>query len=764
MKRTFIGFLFIALSLSLSFVSAYVIEQQMQSISQTITNIPYYYADNNTSNVDAVDDVGTHSNFTAQQMGPGATTDNLTEALDTHWLSGWAKRIRITIDVSDVGEPLTNFPILVYLSANSGRLNDDVSAIFDELQSDANRKKIAITTADGISECYVEIERWDDGQEQAWLWVNIPSISNTTDTDLYLYYDSSQPDNTVYVGDKETVPAQTVWNTDFAGVWHLNEDPSGTAPQMNDSTSNAHNGTSYGSMTSGNQVIGRNDGSLDLDGTNDYIQTTSNELETLENFTLSVWFKVDSTTTPQHIIWEGPSSQNGWGDGSGNPLSHEMHLTIGKFDANDTLNFFYGYEESGDVWVPAVEINMSFTDTTNWNHAVVVMTGAGTSPSAELYLNGVSQGTDTGTQTNRSAWDTSLRIGRPGSDQRYFNGTIDEVRILGSMQSAEWVSANYESERDELLDYHSEEIQSYQLDLEVQWTSVDYSETNEELCLFVADGTSSLDATGGYLRIGDGLPDWGSTQGTISFWVKMDDAVQGRFWGQSGNMETRWSGANLVLDWGGTASLTSATSFSADQWYFVAIVWNETADDLLLYVGDAVTLPTLDANSLNGTWTNVTPTPTENRFLNGLGGDQPVDGHGDDLRYWNISRTLQALQGDYNTSLTGVESGLRSYFPFDGDLADHGPNTDDGVAVGSSLFSTDVSFWNLSSEALQVDVWTDSAWQNVISSLTYGWNNVTVTSYLMSSPFTIRYQASVETNDLVQDRWYVDVAVLHVWT
>jgi hypothetical protein len=57
MKRVFIGFLFLALSLSLSFVSAYVIEQQMQSVSQTITNIPYYYVDNNTSNADAVDAV-----------------------------------------------------------------------------------------------------------------------------------------------------------------------------------------------------------------------------------------------------------------------------------------------------------------------------------------------------------------------------------------------------------------------------------------------------------------------------------------------------------------------------------------------------------------------------------------------------------------------------------------------------------------------------------------------------------------------------------
>ena len=40
----------------------------------------------------------------------------------------------------------------------------------------------------------------------------------------------------------------------------------------------------------------------------------------------------------------------------------------------------------------------------------------------------------------------------------------------------------------------------------------------------------SLDATGGHMIVGDGSADWGSAEGTISFWVKMDSTVQGRFW------------------------------------------------------------------------------------------------------------------------------------------------------------------------------------------------------------------------------------------
>jgi hypothetical protein len=303
--------------------------------------------------------------------------------------------------------------------------------------------------------------------------------------------------------------------------------------------------------------------------------------------------------------------------------------------------------------------------------------------------------------------------------------------------------------------------------------------------------TYSLDATGGYMIIGNGSSDWGSTTGTISFWVKMDGSVQGRFYGQDGNMETRWSGTNLVLDWGGTTSMTSAYSFSADTWYFVAIVWDEDNDDLFLYVGDKNNAPTLDSNSLSGTWTSTTPAPTENRFLNGLGGVDPVDGHGDDLRYWNVTRNLTEIQSDYNTKLSGSEANLRSYFPLENSFDDIGPNNDDGSGSGSYSFATDVPFsgssdyrldlevqWtsvidflpteklyiytgSLGSEDLRVDYWNGTGWENLTTDLTaYSCNEYTVS--LTSTNFTIRFRDETTAGDTTQDQWQVDASLLRV--
>jgi hypothetical protein len=308
----------------------------------------------------------------------------------------------------------------------------------------------------------------------------------------------------------------------------------------------------------------------------------------------------------------------------------------------------------------------------------------------------------------------------------------------------------------------------YRLDLEAQWTNVDYGEANEELCIYFSqqDGsynTHSLDCTGGYMIVG-GNPDWGSTAGTISFWVKMDSTVQGRFWGQNGDMETRWSTYNeLVLDWGASGSMTSATVFSANTWYFVAIVWDETNNNLFLYIGDESTPPTLDSNSLSGTWSSTTPLPTQNLFMNGVGANEPVDGHGDDLRYWNVARSLAELQSDYNVTLTGSETNLRSYFRLDSDFDDIGPNNSDGSGSGSYSFSTDVPF-TTANEPLSVDVWNGLSWQNVIANLNAGWNNVTVSAYLTSSTFTIRFKGASETADTTQDNWEIDATLLHVWT
>jgi hypothetical protein len=63
-------------------------------------------------------------------------------------------------------------------------------------------------------------------------------------------------------------------------------------------------------------------------------------------------------------------------------------------------------------------------------------------------------------------------------------------------------------------------------------------------------------------------------------------------------------------------------------------------------------------------------------------------------------------------------------------------------------------------ETIAVDAWNGSAWINVLGSMNANsWNNVTVSSYLQPSTFTIRFKST----DTVQDSWQIDAALLAVW-
>ena len=300
------------------------------------------------------------------------------------------------------------------------------------------------------------------------------------------------------------------------------------------------------------------------------------------------------------------------------------------------------------------------------------------------------------------------------------------------------------------------------LDLEVSWNNVAYDNDQETLSIFLRENSNShsLECSGGYMRIGDGFTDWGSEQGTISFWMKFDN-VEGRPWGQHSDMELRFAGSELVLDWGGTSSLTSSTSFVSNKWYFFAVVWNENTNELKLYVGDKNTDPSLDAARSNWNHEVSNEGVTGNNFMASRGGIGSVNGYGDDLRYYDTDRSLTEIKSDYDIQLGGNEPYLQSYFPLNNDFSDWGENSDDGFVFGSTSFSTNVAFTEAKSpsEDLQVEAWDGSSWHTVIPALTAGWNNVSVKTYLDSNEFTIRFK-DTEDIDTTQDSWGIDCALL----
>ena len=133
-----------------------------------------------------------------------------------NWLYGYGKRVTLTIGHGLIDGALVDFPVTIRLNSSAGLGSTDVTAVFDELG--AEDQKLAVTTSDGITQCYVEVELWDSVNEWAVLHVKVPAISNVADTILYLYYDSNHADNTAYVDVPGSTVAQSVWDVNFAAV------------------------------------------------------------------------------------------------------------------------------------------------------------------------------------------------------------------------------------------------------------------------------------------------------------------------------------------------------------------------------------------------------------------------------------------------------------------------------------------------------------------------------------------------------------------
>ncbi len=353
----------------------------------------------------------------------------------------------ITIDrgqISDAscGATLSDYPMLFSSTdpdlAHTGSGGD----VTDLGGGDITFHGLDATTCGGPTTCTLdhEIEKYDNTTGELVAWVRIPSVNTSaaaSDTVIYIFYGN----------DTIATPTENptgVWDANHRGVWHLHDD-------LLDSTSNANDGTPTGTTNASPAEIA--DGQA-FNGTSDYIQTPSTDLQTPDDFTLSLWLKANDTTSPSHLLWEGEGTANGWGVGL--PGSEqEMHISIGDILPGtsgvtpDYLSFLLGDTDGGTFGtVDVLSVRTAFTDTTGWHQLAIVVSALSTAPQADLYFDGAFVMTDTGTtaRTGRGTWDTALRFARPGLAERYFNGDLDEVRISDTARSSCWVGASHNNQ------------------------------------------------------------------------------------------------------------------------------------------------------------------------------------------------------------------------------------------------------------------------------------------------------------------------------
>ena len=319
---------------------------------------------------------------------------------------GYAYRRSITIDNSKVNgsTDLVYFPVFVsehgtYLKtkANGGKIenNSGFDIIF---ASDVN----------GNHKLAHEVESYDASIGEINAWVNVETLKTGDNTVIYMFY--SNPD--IYVTQED---AANVWDSNYKMVQHMNEDPSGSAPQIIDSTSNNHDGTASGAFDSGDLMNSQLGKGIDFNHTDtQFTFASANPIGTAENgFTLSAWVKNhNSSDSGQHIV------------------------SFSKIQLRPTICYVWdttwrsvnysAYDPSSDTWYYLV---CKF-DGENWRAYIDSSETTPASPTAVA-----------GDITNPTTFVVGYLQGA-----EWMNGVLDEIRISDIPRSDDWIVTEYNNQ------------------------------------------------------------------------------------------------------------------------------------------------------------------------------------------------------------------------------------------------------------------------------------------------------------------------------
>ena len=316
------------------------------------------------------------------------------------WSNGCNYRQAITIDHTKVGTinntDQTNFPFLfrgtyTYLATQT---NGGV------VTSTSGYDIIFSTDPNGGSRLPHEIETYSSTTGNVNMWTQIPTVSHSTNTVIYLFYDNPS----ITTSQQNT---SGVWDGNYDAVFHL---PNGTTLTANDSTVNGNNGT----ITNATATPGQIDGAASFNGGSSRITHSSFNLGST-NLTTSAW--VYSTNFNQNA------------------------MVVEKDPVNSDWELFF---EGGSLKLRGASLTaVTTSDPSNsaWHYIVGTITGT----TGTLFVDGVqaSQGSLTAVANTSNV----LNIGDYGSGGGYFyGGSIDEVRVSSAVRSADWIITEYNNQ------------------------------------------------------------------------------------------------------------------------------------------------------------------------------------------------------------------------------------------------------------------------------------------------------------------------------
>jgi len=333
---------------------------------------------------------------------------------------GFAYNRSITISHTKVGNSnSTNFPMLL-----SGTYSYLATTANGGTVTSSNGYDIIFTSDSGCSnKLNWEIETYAPTTGAVNIWIQIPTLSPTADTVIYMCYGNSS------VTTFQSTAAAT-WDSNYVGVWHFGN---GTTLSTSDSTSKGNNGTNGGATA----VPGPTGGAASFNGSPKYIEAdgAAAGIQT-SAVTYEGWISFPSAYTSS-------SAYGGIIRCGDDPSYNDMNFSMGSWltgsDGKLHLEFV-----TGSSWTILASTQSSWTANV-WYHIVGVY-----SPTAGgvLYINGTLNNSTSTTGRGGTPYSLHFGIGNSPNWDGFTNVTevLGEMRVSNVARSADWITAEYNNQ------------------------------------------------------------------------------------------------------------------------------------------------------------------------------------------------------------------------------------------------------------------------------------------------------------------------------
>jgi hypothetical protein len=306
---------------------------------------------------------------------------------------------------ANVTSDIVNFPALIRLNADN----------FDFSQAQVNGGDLRFAKQENkMLSC--EVERWDPVAKLAEIWVRVDTVFGNNGTQTITMYWGNPA-----AGDSSNGSAVFDTTNGFIGVWHMNEIPSTGIVSIRDHTINRYDATPFGSMTAANSVDGMIGKAVNFDGKNDYLN--AGNISVPGNYTIGLWAQIDTLEAYHRFIYKD-SSYTLWYDKDSVSIRME-HLS--------TTTWWRGLLQDGGTRVPMTAGKWFFITATFDGNVI------------RLYRNGSEMSISNVITVSPMANSKPLLLG--GSKPQFTRGCLDEIRIEGTVRSADWIQLCYMNQK-----------------------------------------------------------------------------------------------------------------------------------------------------------------------------------------------------------------------------------------------------------------------------------------------------------------------------